>query len=267
MIIRHDIDPALYIVEPAQFPAIVAVDGGADEVLITYDNIDRLLKPSLIPDIELAPEMYNRCDGMGTLISPSWILTAAHVAIELSTDKTIKLNDQPYAIQQIVLHPGFINDLEGADISQIKNDIALIALTQPVTDVSPLPLYPKTDELNKITTLVGQGDYGNGLIGPDSVDTKTRIATNRIEKVSDQWLIFKFDAPPDTTEREGIAGPGDRGGPALIQTATGWAIAGISAAQDSGRLGMGCYGVWEYYTRVSQHVDWIESITQPIYQR
>jgi hypothetical protein len=264
MIIRHDIDPALYVVDPARFPAIVAVDGGAEEILVSYDNIDRLLKPSLIPDIELAPETCDRCDGMGTLIHPNWILTAAHVATELSPDRSIRFNQKPYAIQQIVLHPGFVsysaNYNEATGIDQVPNDIALIALTEPVADIAPIPLYSETDELNQILTFVGQGDYGNGLIGPDQVDAKTRIATNRVEKVSDQWLLFKFDAPPDATEQEGIAGPGDRGGPALIKTATGWAIAGVSAAQDSGALGMGYYGVWEYYTRVSQYLDWIKSV-------
>ena len=35
-----------------------------------------------------------------------------------------------------------------------------------------------------------------------------RIATNRIEKVDAQWLMFAFDAPPECTALEGISGPG-----------------------------------------------------------
>jgi hypothetical protein len=262
MIIRHDIDPDLYIIDPAKFPAIVAVDSVPEEVLVAYDNIDRLLRPSLIADTEPEPVFRDRCDAMGTLIRPNWILTAAHVATEISLEKKFRLANAPYSIQQIVLHPGFINYGEQADITLVKNDIALIQLTEPVENISPLPLYKQPNELGKIVTFVGQGDFGNGLIGPDSVDEKTRMATNRIEKVDDQWLIFKFDAPPETTELEGIAAPGDSGGPALIKTEMGWAIAGVSAGQDSDTLGEGYYGVWDYYTRVSAYVDWIESVVQ-----
>lgn len=260
MIIRHDIDPDLYLIDPAQFPAVVSVDSFQEEIFVAYDTIDQLLKPSLIRASEPEVAFRDRCDGMGTLIRPNWILTAAHVATELSMDKEIGFVNKLYSIQQIVLHPGFVNYSEEMDITKVKNDIALIQLTAPVQAVSPLPLYEHTDELNKIVTFVGQGDYGNGLIGPDRVDGKTRIATNRIEKVDEQWLLFKFDAPPNTTELEGISGPGDSGGPALIKTEAGWALAGISSGQDAGTLGEGYYNVWEYYTRVSSYVGWIDSV-------
>lgn len=266
MIIRHDIDPELYLVDPAQFPAIVAIDGAAEEVFVAYDNIDRLLKPSLIRDVEPKLEFRDRCDAIGTLIQPNWILTAAHVAINLSLKKEILFANTLYPIRKIVLHPDFFNNSETANITanitEVKNNIALIQLVRSVEDITPLALYKHTDELNKIVTLIGHGDYGNGLIGPDRVDENTRIATNRIEKVDNQWLISKFDAPPETTNLEGISGPGDSGGPALIKVETGWAVAGISAGQDSGKLGEGYYGVWDYYTRVSAYLDWIESVIQ-----
>ena len=267
MIIRHDVDPAIYLTSPAQFPAIVPVDSRQQEVLVVYDGIDQLLKPSLLPAVQSVPDSYLRCDGMGTLIQPSWILSAAHIALELAAGSEIEFANTAYVIQQVILHPDFqassFHDYsDHREISEAQNDIALIQLEKPVQSILPLPLYRQTDELRQTATLVGQGDFGNGLIGPDQVDGKMRAATNRIEKVDDQWLIFKFDSPPNATALEGISGPGDGGSPALLETDQGWAIAGVRAGQDSAKLGEGYYGVWEYYTRLSHHLDWINSITQ-----
>ncbi|KPQ37693.1 MAG: Secreted trypsin-like serine protease [Phormidesmis priestleyi Ana] len=270
MIIRHDIDPSLYLAEPTQFPAVVVVDRSQEEIQIAYDQIDELLKPSLIPTAQ-TPEYRDRCDGMGMLIAPHWILTAAQVATEISLETKIEFNHIAYSIQQIVLHPHFLNDsleynLEYSLEKDIaEHDIALIRLHQPVEEVAPLPLFNQTNEQGQVMTFVGKGDFGHGLIGPDQIDGKLRMATNRVESVDEQWLVFKFDAPPEGTEREGIAGPGDSGGPALVNVEGGWAIAGIRSGQlsrlPSGKnMGEGHYGVWEYYTRVSQYLDWINAV-------
>lgn len=262
MIIRHDVEPKQYIVQPNKFPAVVAVDSFQEQELVVYDKIDELLKPSLIPLVQPAPKFYTRCDGMGSLIRPDWILSAAHVATELSLEKEITFENTAHDIQQIVLYPSFRN--YGLNDDMAEHDIALIQLKQPVKNVMPLPLYKEVDELEKVVTFVGRGDFGTGLTGPDSVDGKMRQATNRVEKVDDQWLIFEFDAPPGGTELEGISGPGDSGGPALLETGEGWAIAGISSGNvsnlPSGNLGEGRYGTMEYYTRVSCYLDWIESV-------
>lgn len=258
MIIRHDIDPALYLVAPEQFSAVIAVDSFQEEVLLTYDQIDELLKPSLVISIQPEPEFYARCDGMGTLIQPNWILSAAHVATEICLDKPIDIAESAFAIKQIVLHPQFRDCSERAVLA--KYDIALIQLEQSVEAITPFPLYQSTDELGRIVTLVGRGDFGTGLIGPDQVDGELRIATNQIEQVDEQWLISHFDPPPHCTKLEGVSGPGDSGGPVLIETGEGWAIAGISSGQKSFNLGEGRYGVQEYYTRVSTQIDWIESV-------
>lgn len=63
------------------------------------------------------------------------------------------------------------------------------------------------------------------------------------------------------TPLEGISGPGDSGGPALIETADGLRVAGLSVAS-SGRP-KGRYGALEFYSRVSPQVTWIREITMP----
>ncbi len=257
MIIRHDVDPALYLIAPDTFPAVFAVDSTQQEVQIAYDQIDELLKPSLLPLVQAEPEVFTRYDGMGMLIAPLWVLSAAHVATELSLENAIEIGGVSHTVEKIFLHPGFRNYSE---IEMAENDIALIQLKQSVENVSPLLLYASKDEVGRTVTFVGRGDFGTGLTGPDSVDGKMRKATNQVEEADDQWLMFRFDAPPECAELEGISGPGDSGGPALIQMSEGWAIAGVSSGQGSSSFGEGHYGVWEYYTRVSFQLDWIESV-------
>ena len=258
MIIRHDIDPALYLVDPTQFPAVVAVDSFQEEVPIAYDNIDRMLKPSLIAESLMVPETCDRTDGMGSLIAPNWILTAAHVAAAMSLEKEVVFSDKAYSIEQIVIHPDFLDWPEETNLAE--NDIALIKLTRLVEGIKPLLLHQQTDELRQVATFLGSGDFGNGLIGPDSVDSRLRMATNRVVQVDTSWLMFEFDVPPEGTDLEGVAGPGDGGGPALLNVDGEWAIAGVRSGQNPKTFGEGHYGVWEYYTRVSQYASWIESV-------
>lgn len=256
MITRHDVSPLLYTVEAHQYTAVVVVQSHLEEVLIGYDKIDQLLQPSLIAEVQLEPTFDVCTDGMGCLIRPSWILTAAHVAEELPRNHCITIRETSHAMKKVFSHPEY---KDSSDIADIQHNIALIQLEEGVSVIAPLPLYSDRNERYQITTLVGSGDYGNGLIGPDQADGKLRKATNRIESVSETHLILHFDAPPNGTDLEGVPGPGGSGGPALLKVGKEWAIAGIHSGQDSKKLGEGRYGVSEYYTRVSSYRDWIES--------
>lgn len=111
------------------------------------------------------------------------------------------------------------------------HDIALIELANPVEDVEAVPLYLASDEENHVIQLLGKGATGNGDTGqyPNSPHRgQLRQAENRITKADGQWLDYRFDCHTGSLPLEGVIGDGDSGGPVLIQSKKGWALAGVS---------------------------------------
>jgi len=199
-------------------------------------------------------------DCEGTLIAPRWILTAAHVGVEVKPGHEVTLNGTDAPVDSIVIYPEWSDG--GA------NDLALLRLAKAVDRPQPATLYRGSDEVDQVLTILGYGDGGTGLTGPQGNDGQIRRATNRIDAASDHWLKFAFD-PPDsarTTALEGVSGPGDSGGPGFLGGMEGQVLAGISSGQSSRATGgkPGRYGVVEYYTRVSRYIVWIESVTGPL---
>lgn len=214
--------------------------------------------------IALAKEFPQICHpkfGEATLIHPNFVVSAAHVAKYLKKDLEegkqhyITNQGKQYRIKAVVLHPNYSQTR-----TSIENDIALIQLSTPVTNVSPAKIYTQTQEIGKHITLVGKGKFGTGLTGPQNEDKITRAATNKIDGVTNSWVYFSFDAPSskNATKYEGVSGPGDSGGPAFTKINNKLYIIGVSSHQrKNGNSGQGFYGATEYYARVSTYANWI----------
>jgi len=229
---------------------LVCADAGA--IIRRHDREDNHY-------LELAakyPAVTRLGGGTATLVDPRWLLTAGHVAANLSPfDKAVRFNGRAYAIESVVIHPksGVRNRLK-------RVDHALIKLAEPVQGVAPVSIYDKDDEKGQTVVFVGPGMYGDGLSGPQGDDGKMRAATNTVADVLENYITFKFDAPPDGTELEGISGPGDSGGPALIEADGMTFIIGVSSANDdAGAAGPCRYHSTEYYARVSTALEWIRT--------
>lgn len=221
-----------------------------------------------VPDekfIVLAKKYQEICHfqmGEGTLVGSSWILTAGHVGEDLERD--LELNKKPtvfckgkqYFIDQVFVHPDFKSIGQGLD-----NDICLVKIKGTINDVLPAKIYSQKNEVGKHIILVGRGDVGTGLTGPQKRTKITRAATNIIDGVESNWIYFAFDAPTskNVTEYEGISGPGDSGGPALTKIGDTLFVIGVSSFQKGQeKYGKGHYGVTEYYSRVSTYSQWIK---------
>jgi|SRR5690554_1645733 len=184
---------------------------------------------------------------MATLVEPGWLLTAAHCMRGESVDlKTALHLEAPYQVEQIFVHP--------------DSDIALVQLKDPVRNGKPATLYSQMDEVGKKVVLVGNGVSGNGRDGLTGEDGNLRGATNTVIETTKYNLVFLFNTPETATKLEGISGPGDSGGPALIEVDNLLYVIGVSAFQKGNGFEEGHYGVKEYYSRVSLHYSWLRGI-------
>ncbi len=249
IIMRHDVDQSRYLLLGHEHRAGLAL----------------LAAPSR----DGSPLLFN---GMGTLIAPDWVLTAGHAVDALQAQegsaRYVYVKGRGYRVAEVIVHPEF-------SLANISNDIALIRLEQPVRNPAPVCLYEADDEMGEVVVLVGAGVQGDGLNGPSQdPDGALRGATTTISGVRADQIEWVFRGPEQgATPLEGISGPGDSGGAALLERGGRFCIAGISSYQRSGAGAAnpgapfvadeppleGHYGVVEVYTRVSHFVPWIRA--------
>ena len=221
--------------------------------------------------------------GSATAISPNWVLTAGH-NLDLndvgSPTPGLSINFNlpgfgTYAASGFYTCPGFT----GFGNPSIQRDLGLLYFSTPLpSSINYLSLSGSLHVGSQIT-LAGFGRSGYGDYG---YTTFANLADRRTgENVIDSFqtddlgggfsaiFLYDFDSPDSTglpggslgNNLESLIGPGDSGGPLLIDNGTGYSIAGVNTFVEGygghfGDIGGGIV--------LAPYLEWINSTTMAV---
>lgn len=184
--------------------------------------------------------------GTGTLISPTHVLTAAHVAevIRGAANGIFEIDGQVY--QTIAIH--IRSDYNSRTLA---NDIAILELAEPVAGITPAMVFTGIPQVGDQLIIVGYGANGNASGEDGTFGTKLEGITT-IDDVTTTQIIWEFD-----NSDEANTAPGDSGGPGFLEVEGELFIASITSSGTQPDAGLGDIAT---NTRVDAFVDWITMI-------
>jgi hypothetical protein len=173
---------------------------------------------------------------------------AAHTVAGIPPGQVkILLNGVPRTVMRVILNPDFNRNLVGTDGA---NDIALVQLAAPVTDIVPATLLAGDLDVGQVVDLVGFGARNGGQFG-----IKRRGSMAPIADVQDSTFAWRSGLPGQDSVS------GDSGAPLYLTVNGVPAIAGIVS---------GSNGETSVNTRVAPYLEWIaqfvtgvHTVTQP----
>jgi hypothetical protein len=185
--------------------------------------------------------------GSCVLIDKEWVLTAAHISIEMSSGG-VKYNDEIIPIDKLIIHKDFNIDRFGIA------DISLCHLSREIHLDSYPELYDDNNELGKICSISGFGFTGTFETTSKFSDGKRRAGHNFIEAIQEDLLVCSPSKDDKKTNLEFLIAHGDSGGGLFIESK----LAGInSCVMATDKKTDSSYTDEGGHTRVSKYKPWI----------
>jgi Trypsin len=225
-------------------------------------------------------------DSSGILISPNWVLTAAHTipSGNPQPSDTWTFGGEVRGIAQAIRNPNFTGAIQDG------YDIALHKLDSPITTITPAQLYTDTAAslVGDTLTYVGYGRSGTGTTG-DTIPAGTKRAGNNIGDqlgftlnpgagqtvYSNQIIFADMDDPPgggvfsnplganNPINLEYLIALGDSGGGLFVEQGGQHFVAGVHSTVfnfSPAELG---YGDVMGSTTIEQSLTWILDTIAP----
>lgn len=202
-----------------------------------------------------------------TLISSTWVLTAAHCLEGMSKNEIkVLLNtydlqnmEQTLSVKRIISHPEYDN-------IELYNDIGLIELSSSVSNVPSIPINTKTSlATNQDAWVAG---WGLTSVDTESFPDELRDALVPIINTSTCNTSDSYDGALDNTQicagyMDGLKDScqGDSGGPLIVQNNGIYELAGIVSYGGSDTQACGAANFPGVYTNVQSFSSWINTYT------
>jgi fibronectin-binding autotransporter adhesin len=156
--------------------------------------------------------------GTGTVIAPDWVLTATHVVTSGGTAS--------FGLPGLSSASGTVYSYGGGDISLIHLTAGAASSYTSATAIAPLPSSVGASFLDgKFIWNIGygeQGPYGGTATGYGTV----LAGTNTVNSHDGTFVYFTNENTAATsTVYESSTGPGDSGGPMMVQSGNDWYVA------------------------------------------
>jgi hypothetical protein len=217
----------------------------------------------------------------GTLIHPSYVLTAAHCIVQVGAPQVVAFGEDALAPERsaavtgCAVHPGFDPSAEGVGV-----DLALCLLASPVQDVQPVPIAQGC-ELERLQRdgVVHIAGYGGTQGYWDPVLDQPSHSEGQGPKRYTPQAVYEVRNSVEEFDVVGLdefssACFGDSGGGAFMQLADGsWRLVGVAQSlffppginpfdpETDGELPPLC-GHGTTYGLIAPQMGWLESLTK-----